>query len=184
VETLSVQSYRKSPLCVAAVAVLYIVVGCQRDTPVASRQPLRPIAKSAADNAQKAKPRKWADSQFPAGNEQTLKFLAWAKEKYEPYCSARLNEAGDCVELSIHPCWAVNDEELKVVSDLKQLQSLTIDAGQVTDDGLRHLEKLPHLKELCMQEASKVTDEGIQRLQKAVPNLKIALPYRQGASKL
>ena len=177
-------THRKAPFCFSAVAALCTLVGCWRDTPVAPQPPPKAVATPETVNAQKAKPRTWADSQlFPAGNEQTLKFLAWAKEKYEPYCSARLNEAGDCVELSIHPCWAVNDEELKVVSELKQLESLTMDAGQVTDDGLRHLERLPHLRDLCMQEASKVTDNGIERLQNAMPNLKMSLPYRQEASK-
>jgi len=90
-----------------------------------------------------------------------------------------LDTNGDCVKLNIHPCWPTKDEELKVISELKRIQSLSLYATSITDDGLRHLENMPALKELWMIEASKVTDDGLERLRRAKPDLQIDLPYRK-----
>jgi hypothetical protein len=159
-------------------AVLLSAAGCGRDTPVAPQSP-EPVAKKAPITAKKSKLRTWADTQFPAGNEQTLKFLAWAKEKYELYCGVELDKNGDCVELNIHPCWPTSDEELKVIAELSHLKSLSLSAESITDDGLRYLEAMPALKKLWMVEASQITDDGINRLKRAKPDLEIELPYRK-----
>lgn len=72
----------------------------------------------------------------------------------------------------------MKDEELEVILQLKHIRSLSFHATEVTDAGLKHLEALPELQELWMDEASQVTDTALDQLRQSRPNLKIDLPYR------
>ena len=49
---------------------------------------------------------------------------------------------------------------------------VNLNSTQVADNGLKHLETLPHLATLCLN-GTKVTDEGVKKLQHVLPNCEI-----------
>jgi hypothetical protein len=90
-----------------------------------------------------------------------------------------LDANGDCIKLNLHPGWPTKDEKLKTIVDLEKIQSLSLYATAITDDGLRHLENMRALKKLWLFSPSQLTDEGLAHLKRAKPELEIELPYRK-----
>ena len=75
----------------------------------------------------------------------------------------------------------INDDALAVLQSLPQMSSrLNLHETNVTDKGLRHLEKLTHLQYLTLT-MTPVTEKAIKTLQAALPNCKIEwdAPIRQ-----
>ncbi len=172
-------NFRITTVSFAALAVLALA-GCGRESPVRVRpSAVGPQEKNQATTTERTpRHRTWADPQFPAGNDRTRQFLVWAGEQYALYCMMELDANGDCIELNVHPCWPTKDEELKHISELQQIQSMSLYAASITDDGLRHLERMPALKKLLLVGASQISDDGLERLKRVKPNLEIDLAYR------
>jgi hypothetical protein len=107
-------AFRVPTVCFAAVAAL---VGCSRqsllnmpppevrpkETPTTEVRPKETPARTQTEK--RASHRTFACTQFPAGNDRTREFLAWARDQYAAYCTMELDADGNCVELNIHPCW-------------------------------------------------------------------------------
>lgn len=164
--------------------VLPAVAGLQLTTGCGTRTTVEVTPKAAAITYQPVKTRERsypsiASPLNPAGNEQTLAFLAWAHERYAHYCHMRLDANGNCVKLDIDICWDTQDAELKKVSELKQIESLALYGPSITDLGLRYLEDMPALKSLRLFGAASVSDTGLERLKCAKPDLTILLPGRK-----
>lgn len=109
----------------------------------------------------------------PVGNEQTKQFLAWAQKLHYWFCAGELNADGDIVELNLHVCWPTKDEELEMISTLSQVESLFFYASGLTDDGLRHLERMPNLKKVVILGAKEVSAERFASLREARPDLEL-----------
>ena len=176
------RNLRVTVVCFATIAGAAIpFVGCGRESPVAVQSPnagqLEMLLRTQSDA--KRKQRTWASTQFPGGNDRTQQFLAWSHERYAVYCSMELDADGECIELNIHPCWPTSDEELKVISELPRVRSLSFSGSAITDDGLDHLESMPALMRLDIVGASQITDERVERLKFARSDLKIDLSYRK-----
>ncbi|MBW3540189.1 MAG: hypothetical protein KY476_07960 [Planctomycetes bacterium] len=156
------------------VAASITCIGCSDAAPTvqATHDPPESTEKPQA----KVSYRSGANPLFPDGNSQTLRFLAWAKERHGFYCSVRLGPDGECLEAHIHPCWPVTDDEVEVISELKTLESLSFYARWITDDGLRVLAKMPALKRLWMFDASMITDDALGDLKASKPDLQVELP--------
>jgi hypothetical protein len=101
--------------------------------------------------------------------------LLWAREKYRPICCGYLNEDGDLLTLSLHPCYATGDDELERISKLPEIRELGLGAELVTDEGLAHLESMPNLKSIHFHEAEKISDAAWARLRQRRPDLKITI---------
>ena len=67
---------------------------------------------------------------------------------------------------------AIGDDDLKIISGLKQLEWLDLASTKVTDKGLKLLRGLRKLRMLHL-EYTEVTDEGVARLLAALPDCKI-----------
>lgn len=69
----------------------------------------------------------------------------------------------------------LTDDGLKHLSGLRHLRALTILHGdRITDAGLRHLESVTSLEELRLDvESARVTREAIERLKRALPGCRI-----------
>ncbi len=109
-------------------------------------------------------------------NPQTREFLIWAHAKYAPFCGVNLDHEENCVAVNVHPCYEVSDEELKVISGLRKVESLAFDGHAITDEGLRHLETMPVLRKLRMFSVSKISDDALERLRRTRSDLEIELP--------
>ena len=177
--------HMKPILLIAVLAFLAVLAGCADNStsvPVPAKRNLsktRPVVAPAPKSSVRSSASSLEVGQIPLPrNPQTRKFLKWAHARYAWFCSVDLNEEEDITRVSVHICYPVSDDELKVISGLKKVESLAFHAPTITDEGLRHLEDLPALNKLWMFEASKLTDEGLERLKRGKPNLDIDLPYR------
>jgi hypothetical protein len=65
----------------------------------------------------------------------------------------------------------VNDESMRLVAQLPQLEEFRIGSAQVTDEGLRHLAQSTSLKKIAISGLKMVTDAGIEELKKSRPEL-------------
>lgn len=152
-----------------------MITGCGTSTtsevtPKAAEIALRPVTNPVQSYASIASPLN------PAGNEQTLAFLAWAREQHPLYCYMKLDDNGDCVRLDIDICWGTQDADLKKFSELKQIESLALYGPSITDLGLQYLEEMPALKSFRLIGATGVSESGMERLKRAKPDLTIMLP--------
>jgi len=66
----------------------------------------------------------------------------------------------------------IDDDGLRFVAELTELESLTLTYTDISDDGLVHLRGLTKLRQLNLQETL-VTDNGITTLQQSLPDCKI-----------
>lgn len=108
-------------------------------------------------------------------NQLTRMFLDKVRNKHPMYASLDVNQQGDCIGLSIYPCWSVTDDEVQDFVMLNHLRSLGFKADALTDAGLQTLERLPHLEKLSLRSAKQITPEGLDRLKRAKPKLTIEL---------
>lgn len=67
----------------------------------------------------------------------------------------------------------VNDESMRLVAQLSQLEEFRIGNAQVTDEGLRHLARSKSLKKLSISGLKKVTEAGIEKLKESRPELTV-----------
>lgn len=161
-----------------AVAGLPLTTGCGTSTTVEVTPKAVEIAHRPAANLERSYA-STASPLNPAGNEQTLAFLAWAHEQHPLYCYMQLDANGDCVKLDIDICWDTQDAELKKVSELKQIESLALYGPSITDQGLQYLEEMPALKSFRLIGAAGVSEIGLERLKRTRPGLTILLPGRK-----
>lgn len=115
--------------------------------------------------------RLWACSQFPAGNDRTMQFLAWADNRSFASCSMKLTPHGDCIELDVNPCWPVNDEELEVISHLPRLKSISIYAPDLSEQGLSALHRLPDLRTIVLYGTTPASRSLYREFQFQLPNV-------------
>ena len=117
---------------------------------------------------------KSASTLFPKGNNKTLEFLDWARSKYAPYGSVKLDDNGDIIRLQVDICYNVTDEELKVIAKLPRLERLFFDSTGASDEGLKHL-----LRELSIIGYSKsgISASAVQQLKRRNPSLEVNLSY-------
>tara|TARA_B110000014_G_C19639306_1_gene337030 strand:- start:28 stop:429 length:402 start_codon:yes stop_codon:yes gene_type:complete len=66
----------------------------------------------------------------------------------------------------------LTDDDLKHLQRITSLKELELDSRHITDAGLVHLQGLSRLKTLFLQR-TRVTEAGIAELQKALPNCEI-----------
>ena len=59
-----------------------------------------------------------------------------------------LDSDGECIGLDIDICWDTQDAELERISDLEQIQSLSLYSASITDAGLQYIANMPVLKKL------------------------------------
>ena len=59
------------------------------------------------------------------------------------------------------------------LADLPNLELLYLQDPQITDEGLRHLEKLSDLKQLHLSYGPEVTPAGVERLKQALPRTQV-----------
>ena len=90
-------------------------------------------------------------------------------------CCGYLNDEGDLVSLSLHPCYAAGDEELERISKLPEVTEVTLSADLVTDDGLVHLESMSNLQSIRFFEVKRISDAAWAKLRERRPMLRIAL---------
>lgn len=57
----------------------------------------------------------------------------------------------------------INDDDLKVVADLKNIKKLNVENTLITDDGMAYLKQLPQLEQLNLY-GTNISDEGIIQL--------------------
>ncbi len=120
----------------------------------------------------------WVAATSSSDNPQTREFLAWAKGRWVHYCVIQLDHQGRCIAVQTHICWNITDEELKVISGLKDVQSLSCNGSALTDSGLRFIVNMPALRHLRLTGAANVTETALQRLRDARPDIEFELPYR------
>jgi hypothetical protein len=65
---------------------------------------------------------------------------------------------------AVHSASLIGDDDLAIISQLDQITSLNLDGSKrITDDGLRHLARMPQLRELNL--TVQITDRGLESLQ-------------------
>lgn len=65
----------------------------------------------------------------------------------------------------------LKDADFRYFSNMKNLLSLYVYGGSLTDDCLKHLEALPQLTRLSIYMENDITDEALGRLEAKLPNL-------------
>jgi hypothetical protein len=68
---------------------------------------------------------------------------------------------------------AITDKDLAERTGLHDLEIFDLTGTAVSDAGLRHLERLRGLTDLCLRRCPNVTDAGVALLQNALPNCTI-----------
>jgi len=102
-------------------------------------------------------------------------FVSVVQVYISPATKAELEKLKSFKELRVLYCGycAFTDADLEALGDLTNLQVLTLTWGaQITDKGLEHLKGLTNLRQLYL-DTTEVTDVGVKKLQRSLPNCEI-----------
>lgn len=77
--------------------------------------------------------------------------------------------------LSIDDCNGLDDQAIKIISEIKSIKNLSLESNIVTDDDLENLSNLPHLTSLDLSKDCGVSTEGIDKFKLKLPNCDINL---------
>lgn len=159
-------------ICVAASIALS---GCERP---------RTPAKTVKPAPEKPKYRKYlfAGNCDPHGNDTTLRYFASVNQRHANYlyCSAVLDDNGDCTELHLNICYEPKSIDVEEMLQLPKLQKITLNGETITDEHLATFERMPSLKELGLGGyAEAMTPQDIEQLQKTRPDIKVSFRFKK-----
>ena len=66
-------------------------------------------------------------------NEETTRFLAWAKLKWDWFCRVDMNSAGETIIVTTDICWCTTDDEIQVIANITTLNKVRFRADFATD---------------------------------------------------
>lgn len=82
------------------------------------------------------------------------------------------SETESIASLVLGTQWRGGDEGLKVLKDVPEIWSISVNGAKITDASLPYIAELPHLANLQVRDAN-VTRQGLQKLRKQKPELQI-----------
>jgi hypothetical protein len=109
-------------------------------------------------------------------NEETTRFLAWAKLKWDWFCRVDMNSAGETIIVTTDICWCTTDDEIQVIANITTLNKVRFRADFATDRALDYLAANPRLKEIqTIGERNAFTANGLRDFRTRRPDVKLNL---------
>ena len=109
-------------------------------------------------------------------NEETTRFLAWAKLKWDLFCRVDMNSAGETIIVTTDICWCRTDDEIQVIANITTLNKVRFRADFATDRALDYLAANPRLKEIqTIGERNGFTVNGLPDFRTRRPDVRLNL---------
>jgi hypothetical protein len=109
-------------------------------------------------------------------NEETSRFLAWAKLKSDLFCRVDMNSVGETIIVTTDICWCTTDDEIQVIANIATLNKVKFRADFATDRALDYLAANPRLKEIqTIGEMNGFTANGLRDFHARRPDIKFNL---------